>query len=261
MTPPSHPPHGDIPVAAIHATAPKPSATTVTLAVGSNGDIDWPRWLRETERKRRQIARQPDGQISTALRPFWSTYYVSATEVSFRLDGMPLSHEDLVAALARGSAGKPCRSRQQQRGRNHVAILRRLETFLHRGTALKPDDVVRWYTSIACGLSTTQLDEPSRTRLDGIVRQINSPHLRLCPALQGIARLHAQMLADPVVPSFNGILARLLLRYHLGRCGLPPVVFSPETDNPEMMQDEQRLLSRLLEMIDKTHDTVLRGSA
>jgi hypothetical protein len=216
--------------------------------------IDWPEWLRTAERKRRLLARQE----SRSSRPFWSSYVVAATDASFRLDGLIVPRADLASSLARGWAGRrrSLNSRQQQRVRNHVALLHSIERLLMRGDALKPADVVRWYTSVACGLSTTQLDEPTATRLDGIVRQINSPHLRLCPALQGIARLHRQLLADPVVPSFNGTLARLLLRYQLGRCGLPPVVFDPESDAGVML-DEPRLLARLLVLIDATYDVML----
>ena len=217
--------------------------------------IDWPRWLRSTERQRRMLARR-DGRSFN--RPVvWTLYYLEATDASFRLDGLALSTADLSAALARGSTAKTHpRSRQQQRARNHVAILRHLERLLSNAGALKSDDVVRWYTSIACGLSTEPLDEPTASRLEGIVRQINSPHLRLAPAIQGIARLHRQMLADPVVPSFNGILARLLLRYHLGRCGLPPVVFNPEHDGA-VMNDEQKLLSRMLDRIEQAYEAIL----
>ena len=215
--------------------------------------IDWTTWLRVTERKRRLA----DGLDPRAGRAFWAGYYLAATDASFRLDGLILPPGDAAAALAPGgAAARAFRSRQQQRVRNHVAILRHLEHLLRRGATLKSADVVRWYTSVACGLSTTRLDEPTAARLDGLVRQINSPHLRLRPALQEIARLHRQMLADPVVPSFNGILARLLLRYHLGRCGLPPVLFDPGQDAGRML-DESRLLARLLELIHETYTVML----
>ena len=215
--------------------------------------IDWPQWIRDTERKRRLIAAQTNG-VSCC---FWSTYYALATDASFRLDGLELPREHLESALARGAARKAIRSRQQQRVRNHVGILRHLERLLSTGGPLKGDDVLRWYTSIACGLSTTRPDESATARLDAIVRQINSPHMRLCPALQAIARLHREMLTDPIVPSFNGILARLLLRYHLGRCGLPPVVFDAQRD-AVIVHNEQRLLPRLLELINTAYASLLK---
>ena len=215
---------------------------------------DWQSWLRTTERKRRLLARI-DGPT---LRPFWSAYFVGATDSSFRLDGFVVGEVDLWAALAPGWGRRSLGARQQQRVRNHVAILRSVERMLARGHVLKPHDVVRWYTSVACGLSTTRLDDAAAVRLDGVVRQLNSPHLRLAPAVQSIARLHHQLLAEPVVPGFNGILARLLLRWHLGRCGLPPVLFDATRDGG-VLGDEMKLQSRLLEMIDQSHDAMLGG--
>jgi hypothetical protein len=190
------------------------------------------------------------------LRPFWSWYFVAATDASFRLDGLVLPEADLSAALAPGWAHRSLGARQQQRVRNHVAILRSIERLLRRGHPLKPNDVVRWYTSVACGLSTTRLDDAAAARLDAVVRQVNSPHLRLAPAVQNIARLHRQLLVEPVVPGFNGILARLLLHWHLGRCGLPPVLFDAARD-VGAVPDEQRLLARLLELIDEAYATML----
>ena len=64
------------------------------------------------------------------------------------------------------------------------------------------------------------------------------------------------MLADPVVPSFNGILARLLLRYHLGRCGLPPVILVPEQDAGRLL-DESHLLTRLLDLVHESYAAML----
>jgi hypothetical protein len=232
------------------------SASAREHVVANGSAIDWSNWLRETERKRRLLSRAESGIHGAPV--FWTAnYYARATLTSFELEGMPLSRADLTSALQRCAACKACRSRQQQRGRNHVAILRRLEKFLRFGTAIKAREIVRWYTSIASGLSTTRLDEPSMRRIDEIARQINSPHLRLCPALQGIARLHAELLADPIVPSFNGILARLLLRYQLGRCGLPPVLFAPDRDGASVLLNERKFLPRLLKLIDAAFGEVL----
>jgi hypothetical protein len=224
-----------------------------TITTGSDTPFDWAHWLRATERRRRLVAQaDPRG-----FKTFWAGYFLSATDASFRLEGLDLPRADLAAALAPGGRARALRSRQQQRVRNHVAILRHLEALLRRGGTLKSADVVRWYTSVACGLSTTRFDEPTAARLEGVVRQINSPHLRLRPAVQGIARLHRQTLADPVVPGFNGILARLLLRYHLGRCSLPPVMFVPDVDKDLGLLDEQRLLRRLLDLIDQSYAALL----
>jgi hypothetical protein len=150
------------------------------------------------------------------------------------------------------SAVKNFRSRSTQRIRNHVAILRRIEKSLRAGATLTSQSVVRWYTSISCGLSLASLDETSLTRLDNFLRRINSPQFRLQPAITEIAHVHAQLNADPLVPSFNGILARLLLQYHLGRCGLPRVQF--DAADSAILKDEPRLLKRMLELVDSAYD-------
>jgi hypothetical protein len=123
---------------------------------------------------------------------------------------------------------------------------------------LDPGIVVRWYTSISCGLSSAQLDEPTLSRLTRVVLQINSPHLNVRPALEEIARLYVELTSDPIVPSFNGILSRLLLGCHLGRCGLPPVLFDPKRDRarPDSANNQ---LGRLLEMVQESYDALLAG--
>jgi hypothetical protein len=219
--------------------------------------IDWPRWLRLVERKRRLTTRADNRRA----RPLPDSILQLSTLASFKLEGIELDDATTIAALHPGNQ-KPgrdhnhFRSRLAMRIRNHVAILHRIERGLHHGESLKTAAVVRWYTLISSGLSITSLDEPTMSRLDQLVRRINSPHLRLQPAVQEIARLHAQSVSDPLVPGFNGILARLLLRYHLGRCGLPPVVFHAESDAP-VLTDETTLLARLLELIDESYDLLL----
>jgi hypothetical protein len=219
--------------------------------------IDWPRWLRLVERKRKLVARPSSGRASHIPRSILTL----ATLSSFQLDGIEVDDSTTVTALKPlahlpGRDHDPVRSRLAKRIRNHVAILHRIERALNVGESLKTAAVVRWYTSIASGLSINCLDEATMARLDQIVRRINSPHLRLQPAVQEIARVHSQALADPLVPGFNGILARLLLRYHLGRCGLPPVVFDAASD-AETLTDESTLLGRLLELIDECYDLLL----
>ena len=132
-----------------------------------------------------------------------------------------------------------------------------MESSVRLGESLKGQNVIRWYTSISCGLSTAALDEGTIDRLDTVVRRINSPQLRLQPAVSEIARLHTQLISVPFVPSFNGILARLMLQFHLGRCGLPPILFDPEADQG-IMEDENRLLDRMLHLIDASYDVLLQ---
>jgi hypothetical protein len=240
--------------------APEPKA--VRPSSGRNGhgarsdgvpawtDDDWRRWLRDIERKRRLAARS-----NSSLAPL-PDYLVRATSASFRLEGLDVSESDVAAALSGGRCARGLRSRQVQRLRNHAAILAHVETAVRAGKPLTSDGVVRWYTSVSCGLSTNDLDESAKGRIDGVARQINSPQLRPQPAVREVARLHAQILSDPLVPSFNGILARLLLRYHLGRCGLPPVVFAPDTP-AACLAKEAALLPLLLTAIDASYDAVL----
>ena len=185
-------------------------------------------------------------------------YYASATFVSFLLDGIDLAESEVLSALHRGVGRSILVTRSAQRIRNHVSILRRIEPCVHLGEPLKPAAVMRWYTTIGSGLINTSLTQSVTDRLDHVVRRINSPQLRLQPALVDAAKLHVTLLRDPLVPSFNGILSRLLLRYHLGRIGLPPVVFDPNEDAPSLL-DETMLLARLLELIDQSYDRLLQA--
>ena len=185
--------------------------------------------------------------------------YATATFTSFSLEGLDVSQADIDAALTTGPLRRAFRARQFQRIRNHVAILRLLDRSLRRGDPLRPHTVLRWYTSVSCGLSTMQLTGAANDRLVDIVERMNSPELRLQAGIQQVARLHAQLLADPIVPSFNGILARLLLRYHLGRCGLPPVQFHPQTP-VQAMTNANVLLPLLLELLEESYEELLRTS-
>lgn len=216
---------------------------------------DWDVWLRAAQRKRRALARLHDGRHQTPPRD----YYARATWISFRMDGVHLTKQETSAALStRTAAPKAFRPRQAQRIRNHAAVLKAADLLLRRGKPLRPDTVLRWYASIACGLSTAHPDDPTLARLGEVVARTNSPHLRLRGAVEDVARLHHRLLTDPFVPSFNGILARVLLHYHLGRCGLPPVLFDPETDTGRVA-DGPALLRRLLDLIEEGYDRLLGG--
>jgi hypothetical protein len=181
-------------------------------------------------------------------------YLERATCVSFQMDGVPMTPEEFRAALAPPGASRACRPRSAQRVRNHVAVLRRIESLLRRNQPLQPPDVIRWYTSIASGISAGAIDAFTSGRIERVVTSVNSPRLQFWPAVQEVAALHAGLLSDPFVPGFNGILARLLLRYHMGRCGLPPVVFDP-VDDPPRLTSAPKLEARLLELIVQSYDT------
>jgi hypothetical protein len=210
------------------------------------------RLLRALERKRRAAARNA---APTSREGPFPDYYPSFTLMSFRLDGLDVSEVEVRAALAHGAAARACRTCQSSRIRNHAAILRQIERSLRRGRPLAADDVIRWYTLVACGLSGGRMDEQTPWRLERIVSALNSPQLRLAPALADIAATHVRLLGDPFVPGFNGILARLLLRYHLGRCGLPPVLFDAGEDAPHPA-DATTFLPRLIQLLDESYDRV-----
>lgn len=187
-------------------------------------------------------------------------YFEEATLSSFRLDGLSLTAGDVTQALAVRAPSRACRSTTVQRVRNHVAILKHLERTLHRRRPLSAGDVLRWYTSVAGGLSSGAVDDQTAARVGHIVSRVNSPHLRLWPAVQEVAALHVRLLADPFVPGFNGILARLLLRYHLGRCGLPPVVFDPEHD-AAALREIKAFLPRLIDLLEASMAGTVRGKS
>lgn len=224
-----------------------------SLRIGKVGiRIDWPRWLRLIQRKRR-LAGKPN---APAAGNQTAEYFALNTLNSFQLEGIRLDQDEVAAAISHGWSGRGFRSRTAQRIRNHVAILRKIESSLRAGATLTSQTVLRWYTSISCGLSSASLDESNMIRLDNVVRRINSPRFRLQPALTEIAHLHVQLNSDPLVPSFNGILSRLLLQYHLGRSGLPRVVFNPAFDLT-LVKDEPRLLKRILEMVDSAYEMMV----
>jgi hypothetical protein len=177
---------------------------------------------------------------------------IRQTVASFRLDGIDLSEPLLTEAFARRVAHPQMRPAQAQRIRNHVAILHRIELSLAHGQPLKSPSVLGWYTSVGCGLCTTGPDDSALSRLELLVRRINSPHMRLDPAVREMCDLHARMLADPIFPGFNGIMARLLLRFHLGRCKLPAILF--RADDAAIAPDCNKLLPRMVQLIDQAYD-------
>ncbi len=182
---------------------------------------------------------------------------MSLTLASFKLEGMEITEPEVAVATAHGAARRAFRSRQAQRVRNHVAILHCLESMLRKSLPLTLDVVVRWYTNVSSGLCTTGLNGPTLDRLDRVVRRINTPQHRLQPAMQDIGRLHLEVLTDAIFPSFNGILARLLLHYHLGKTGIPPVLFEPAAD-ALAIRDRMMCLPKLMERVETTL-TMLEG--
>lgn len=213
--------------------------------------IDWPRWLRQIERKRRLLSRE----VSTLPRSPRSLL-ARITENSFILEGIALHPADVSDAIATRSRKRGVRSGTAQRIRNHFAILEDIERGLRAGQSLRLPMVLRWYTMLGNGLSTTTPAGEKLDRLEQVIRRINFPHLRLQPAISEVAQVHVESLADALVPSFHGIVARLILHYHLGRCGLCGVAFDPRSDGPHLL-DEKWLTARLLQLLDQSYDLLL----
>lgn len=236
----THPPYRPLPPPALHA-GPVHFRQAVT-------DIDWHHWVRVIERKRRLYVQARARQRAL---PTW--FVTEATRTSFGLEKIELSNYDLGNTLAPHESRPPLRSRQRQRARNHMALVQTLDRRVRRREMIKADQVLRWYTSISSGLSTTMPAEPKLLRIESVVRRINSPQLRVQPAVTEIAQLYTEVSADHLVPSFSGILARLLLQVHLGHCGLAPVLLDPAVDARH--PGETALTpARLLELIEQSFD-------
>ncbi|HVT89349.1 MAG TPA: hypothetical protein VHD56_10885 [Tepidisphaeraceae bacterium] len=212
--------------------------------------LDWPAWVNLIERQRRLAQR------NGARAPLPDDYFIRATCASFGLDGIISSEQEVIDALTRSPSQRKLRSRSAQRIRNHIAILQSVEKALRLGYPLKSANVIRWYTSIGGGLSNTELSAERIDRLSQIIERMNSPQLRLQPALQEILQTYNDLLSDPLFPSFNGILSRLLLRYHLGRCGLPFVVFQANEPEIPTRADESPMM-KLLTAIDQSYQRLL----
>lgn len=213
--------------------------------------MDWGRWLRNVERKRKLLIRV--GERGWVLPVSMLT---RITLGSFALEGIDVTVDDVADTIRRRSRRGGVRSRTQQRVRNHVAIMLAIEQSLQRGESLKPAAVLRWYTMLSNGLCPSMPADAKLLRLEQFVRRINCPHRRLQPAVQEIVSMHMQALADELVPSFSGIVARLLLHYHLGRCGLPPIAFDPAIDAP-LLLNEPQLLGRVLTLVDESFDLLI----
>ncbi|HEX8912147.1 MAG TPA: hypothetical protein VF796_07285, partial [Humisphaera sp.] len=179
----------------------------------------------------------------------------AVTRASFRLDGIDVSDRDARTALAGGASARALGPRQAARLRAHAAILRRIERQGWGDGPLPPVEVRRWHSALLNGLPAADPDDATARRLAHVCFRLSTPHRRLRPAVEEVARLHVDLLADPLVPSFNGILARLLLSAHLARVGLPPVRFDVERDR-EPPRDPAAFALRLKELIVASLDEV-----
>ena len=239
-------------IAAQPGSAPLVPSRPTFQRIGSH-DIDWSRVTRSIDRKRRLLRGPLPGPL-----PDWA--YRETTLASFGLEGMDVSRTEIDDALTPTRHGRAFRSRQRQRLRNHIAILRMTDRCAMANAPLKAENLLRWYTSVSSGLSTCDLAGNEWERAQDVVRRITSPQLRLQAAIHEIVHLHCDLLADPMFPSFNGIIARLLLHAHLVRCGLPPVVFDRQVDLPRQIE-EGHFTNRLIHLIEQSLDRLIRAPA
>jgi len=215
---------------------------------------DSPQWgqrLARIERKRRLLARlRPPRLLPRELlgRLTWSSFAMEQLDVTLR---------EAMEAIAARPSPRAFRRSQFLRIRHHAAALRGIERAIRRGQPIKASTVVHWYTSISCGLSVAAVMDAGRLgRIDQWLRRINSPHLLPGQAIGEAAAVHAQMLGEAIVPGFNGILCRLLLQFHLARCGLAPVTFDPDRDRA-IVHDAALLARRLIELVEEGYDWLL----
>ena len=170
------------------------------------------------------------------------------TLMSLRLDGVEVGEADVVEALLKGGVRGDLRSRRAQLIRNHVAIQLHIERCIGKAVPLKASAFLGWYALLCSGRPAAGIGAFGMARIEQVCRQINSPPMQLQAALVEIATLHCGLLQDPLLPGFNGILARLLLRYHLGRCALPQIMLGADADGFDCI-DPHRLYARLVMLL------------
>lgn len=165
---------------------------------------------------------------------------------SLRLEGIPLAEADVVETLLKSGVRGDLRNRQAQMIRNHVAIQLHIERCLKKRCLLKPAMVLGWYSSLSAGLPMVSLDAGRMRRLEDVCRRVNSPPMQLESAVRDIAQLYCNLISDALVPSFNGVLVRLIMRYHLGRCSLPRVIFREELAGARDGDDQRAYTAMVL---------------
>lgn len=142
------------------------------------------------------------------------------TAKSLHLDGIPCREERIVDAVLGGGLRGDLRSRPAQLIRNHVAILLRMDLDARHVRPLESSTVLRWYASLCAGLPMPTIDDSRCRRIESVCRQINSPPMQPKPAVEQVFRLYAALLSDPLFPTLNGLMSRLLARCHALRCRL-----------------------------------------
>jgi len=175
-----------------------------------------------------------------------------ATHVSFELEGIVLPPGSVRAGLCGKSGRVQMRPRIAHRIRSHCAVLLQIERMIKSRRSTNVSALVGWYTTFSAGLCSAGLDDRSMRALSDVVHRINAPPHRVQAAIDEAARLHVELLREPAVPSFPGILARLVLHAQLGRCGLPPVTFDPAVDRVAFEKPAE-LAARISKLIERAY--------
>lgn len=194
--------------------------------------------LRSIEQARGRLPRR-DWSLP---RPF----LVDATSASFRIDGIPVTVEQVTRALGHQQAVRAFRSPLSNRLRAHAAILRCIERIVAADKPLRATHLYRWYAGLSAGLSAGAGIGDDAGRASEVVARANLPTSRLSTALADVLQLYDDIMSRPIVPSYNGIIARLVLNLHLGRCGLLPVIVEPGEESFARGQLDERTLLHLL---------------
>ena len=182
-----------------------------------------------------------------------ASFIERSTHSSYQLDGVTLPPGAVREAMNARAGKWAMRPRTAQRIRNHASIQFQIERMLRRRIGLSAGTLVRWYTSLSTGLCGTQMQRSEVERLESVAARVNvTPH-RVGAALDQVAALQVELLSEPVVPSFSGIFARLVLHMHLGRCGLPPVVMDSGVDS-SVLKQPSRLSTKLAEMVARSYE-------
>jgi hypothetical protein len=211
-----------------------------------------PALLRRVERAVRLFRRE--GLQGTTPR----SWLIGATAASLRLDGISFTDRELAQALQSPTRHRGMCSARLLRLRNHLAILRALERRARKGFDLDAPCVLRWYTSLSCGLSISSVPQEQLDRLSSHLRPMNAATSRAAQAIFEAASVHVRLVAHPLFPGFNGLLARLLLQYHLIRSCLPPVRLDPMRDRNLLSQPtDPKLFARLLERVSEACETLI----
>jgi hypothetical protein len=201
---------------------PEPSQSSPASARGRRAGRDRPATLRLIEQARARLPRS----AWSMPRPF----LVDATSASFRIDGIPVTVGQVTRALGHRQSVRAFRSSLSHRLRMHAAILCGLERLLANDAPLQSGHLMSWYAGLSAGHGTAVGVAEDARRAAAIVARVNAPTPRLAAAIPEVVALYTEVIGNPIVPSYNGIVARLLMHVHLGRCGLLPVIVEPPDD-------------------------------